>query len=140
VVTILVAFVAPLVAWAVAQRQIQVTARETWMREFRQQAAEILRNAGLRDGEQVYAAQRLAYNAMCLLIAEKAPDYDEFLARLEDVAFPAVAPDLREEFAVAAAEIVRRERAEIAADPGVWRGLRSSFGWRARPDPTLSRP
>ena len=135
VVTILVAFVAPLVAWAVAQRQIQVTARETWMREFRQQAAEILKNAGLRPSEEpyvqeVYAAQRLAYNAMRLLIAERAPDYDDLLARLDIVASLSIAYEIREEFAVARCGGSAPRARGIAADPGVWRVLLANLGLR----------
>ena len=44
VVTILVAFVAPLVAWEVARQQIEVTAREAWMRDFRAEVAAYLSN------------------------------------------------------------------------------------------------
>jgi hypothetical protein len=43
VVAIPAVFVGPLVARANTQRQIRAAARETWMREFRQHAAEMLR-------------------------------------------------------------------------------------------------
>jgi hypothetical protein len=42
VVAILAVFVGPSVAWAVARRQLAVTARESWMREFREQVAVLL--------------------------------------------------------------------------------------------------
>ena len=42
-VVAILAVVGPLVARANTQRQIRAAARETWMREFRQHAAEMLR-------------------------------------------------------------------------------------------------
>ena len=33
------------------------------------------------------------------------------------------------------AHFIMRERAVLAADPGIWRAIRVSLGWTVRPDP-----
>jgi hypothetical protein len=124
------------------------------MREFRQHAAEILRNHGLHPSEadearDIFLARRLSYHAMRLLIAERAPLYDAFVPHLEamwkssdreaELNFP-------KEFTTAAADILQRERTAIVEDPGVWREVWNSLGldavaWRSWPwRPTQGGP
>jgi hypothetical protein len=134
IVTILVAFVAPLVTWAVARQQIAATAREAWMRAVREQAAIILANYGKRPGDprrtaEIETAKQISYYTMNLLILEreeKSPS--PLLSHLNrmwegDENFP-------QEFATAIANILVDERATIEADRGIWRGVWSALGRR----------
>lgn len=126
VVAILAVLFGPLVARSNAQRQIRATARGDWMRDFRQHAAELLRNHGLRPGDgtrefEVRVAMRFSYSALRLLIAEKAPQYDEFISNLDDMMKYQSGDSEKEKFAAASADILRRERAAIMEDHGVWR-------------------
>jgi uncharacterized FlgJ-related protein len=55
------------------------------------------------------------------LIAEKAPQYDEFISNLDDMMKYQSGDSEKEKFAAASADILRRERAAIMEDHGVWR-------------------
>jgi hypothetical protein len=146
VVTVLVALVAPLTTWLVAQRQIGVTAREAWMREFREQLAALLSIMAVhRDHMRTHSSEdpekvkRLAeindamlphWHTLRLLIAEKGPQYAEFMPTFEcAMNAPVMAAAARvHELYTAAEDILRRERAAIAADPGLWRMMRNTLG------------
>ena len=106
VVAALAVFFGPLVTRANTQRQIQVTAREAWMREFREQVAQFIAGtantdhvtAGTREAGEVHAggdaratrlvigelvenvrATQASTSAVRLLIAEKGAQYVEFV-------------------------------------------------------------
>jgi hypothetical protein len=65
VVAILAVFVGPSVARTNVQRQIRATAKENWMREFRQQAvALICAHAALRDHSRASTAKASARAAL----------------------------------------------------------------------------
>lgn len=128
VVAILAVFFGPLVARWNVQRQIRATAREAWMRDFRQHAAELLKNHGLRPGDgarefEIRVAMRFSYSALRLLIAEKTPQYDEFISHLDDMMKYQSGDSEKEKFAAASADVLRRERAAIMGDHAVWRKL-----------------
>jgi hypothetical protein len=134
VVAILAVFFGPLIAQANVQRQIRATARETWMREFRQHAAELLKNHGSMPSDAARAfefrvAMRLSYNALRLLVAERAPQYDGFISHLDDMM--RYQGDFGDQFTAAAADILQRERAAIMEDPRVWREIWISLGFGA---------
>jgi hypothetical protein len=60
VVAILAVFFGPLVARASVQRQIRVTSREAWMREFREKVAEFLSSYAAHRGYVIsFPAPRL---------------------------------------------------------------------------------
>ena len=118
-VAALAVFFGPLVARANTQRQIQVTAREAWMREFREHVAQFIAGtantdhvtAGTREAGEVHAdgdaratrlvigelvenvrATQSSTSAVRLLIAEKGAQYVEFVEvmnRLHAVALAA---------------------------------------------------
>ena len=143
VVAILAVFFGPLVARANLKQQLAVTGREAWMREFREQVAALLadrqtiRTRGPPsdlDGERrqmdlIYSMRR-PYHAIILLIAER--EHSEFIQTLKDIMSTQGTDSeqyVREQkFTTAAADLLRRERAAIAADPGMWRISRDSLG------------
>jgi hypothetical protein len=129
---------AVLMARANLFRQIQVTAREGWMREFREQVAEF---CGLEVARRKHERSLLAGNldrrplliaandamepckaAIRLLIAEKGAQYELFVSVMEKLAAAkdAVAETYFRELTEAAAAILRCERAAIE-DLGMWR-------------------
>jgi hypothetical protein len=137
VVSILAVFFGPLVAWTVARQQSIVAVRETWLREFRERVAALLsayeaflihiqtHTTGDPEKENQLAdindAQRLPYFSIRLLIAERGHEYTEFISsidRLRAATSDQVA-SRREELFRAAEDTLQRERAAIAADPGV---------------------
>lgn len=145
VVAILAVFFGPLVAWSVAHQQMIVTAREVWMREFRQQVATILStywrflaHTEKHTWDQPEEARRLAainddmrspYYAISFLIAEHGNQHTAFirtLARLMQ-ANKDEAPHHLKQVADAAEAILQQERAAIAAT-SVWSALRNSLG------------
>jgi hypothetical protein len=114
-VAILAVIAGPLVSWLVARQQIAVAEREAWMREFRQQTAELLKNCGLRPDEprqgfEFWLARRLSGGVLRMLIAERAPQYDDFLLHLDALIADDGDHAVRDHFAAAAADILRRER------------------------------
>ena len=159
VVAILAVFIGPLVTWAVTRQQIAVTARETWMREFREKVAVFLSSsAAFRvhvkhhttgDPEkekrlaEINDAGTPSYHTICLLVAEKGSQYAAFVQIMDRLgaAAPEKAAFHVREVGAAAEDILRRERAAIAADPGVWGGLATSLGFgRFRlPTPAVTR-
>jgi hypothetical protein len=141
VVAILAVFFGPLVARSNVQRQIRAAAREAWMRDFRQHAAEMLKNHGLRPGDgarefEVRVAMRFSYSALRLLIAEKAPQYDQFIPHLDDMMKYQSGDSEKERFAVASADVLRCERAAIMGDHRAWRRIYIRLGayLRGRPE------
>jgi hypothetical protein len=154
VVTVLVAFVAPLVTWAVAQRQIAVTAREAWKREFREQVAALfsimavyrdhIRDHAVLDPEsrkrrdELYDALTFRWHGIRLLIAEKG-QYAAFVPIVQhaiDSPTMEAAAKVRELYA-AAEKILQCEQAAIATDPGALRALWASLGLRGWRQPRL---
>ncbi len=149
VVAILAAFFGPLVTWTIARRQIALTARETWMRQFREQVAALLtaydrfvihtqsHTTGDPEKErrlvEVTDAQRLPYHALRLFIAERAPEYDDFRNALDQLlTAPADIIEVRKATLVMAAEmILQKERAAITDAPAIWRELCNSLGLRS---------
>lgn len=157
VVTILVAFVSPIVVWAVARQQIVVAAREAWMRELREQFATIMAHyvtVQIVDSHAMHldtsdpaskdAMQRLseisrAAHVIRFLIRERGWHDEKFIGVIDALVrsvgtagrhepnMAAFAAEM-EAFAVGATAILQRERAEIATDPGVWRVLWTSLG------------
>ena len=130
--------------------QIQVAAREAWMREFREQVATIMahyvrvqvtdshvRHLDTDDPAGKDAIARIAEISRCaqvirLLIRERGSQDEEFLQGVDALLKRvwAAEPDAPEKaaFAVGATAILQRERAAIEA-PGKWRNGRGAFGW-----------
>jgi hypothetical protein len=147
VVAILAVFVGPLVAWAVARQQIAVAARETWMREFRENVAAFLtgyaafrehirsHTTGDPEKERRFAeindVTNPSYHVIRFLIAEKDPQYTAFVETLDALsnAPSDKAADRRRELIAAVEGILRCERAAIATDPGVLRTLWAIVGF-----------
>jgi hypothetical protein len=144
VVTILVAFVSPVVVWAVARQQIVVAAREAWMREFREQVAAIIAcyarvqdipaaDLDAKDEDTAHVLELIrCVHVLRLLIHERGAQYEEF-RRIVDIfhnRIGDVEPDkaAMKSFIAGAEGILRRERAAIEIDPGVWRVLWTSLG------------
>jgi hypothetical protein len=132
VLSIIVAILAVLVALVNAQRQLQVAAREAWMREFREHVSQILsaittsHSVKAVGGEaapppvvtEMAGSVMASFQAINLLIAEKGTHagFMQVLSRL--LVDRLYEPDLSmhiTEVGRAAADILRRERA--AADP-----------------------
>jgi hypothetical protein len=148
VVAILAVFFGPLIARANVQRQLQVAAREAWMREFREQVAAMLTSrqalgrrvsllgrTAVDDPEQERQrdALYLAFDQLRLLLAEKGAQHETMLEtanRLVQEDYGNKAEPWHK-FAADAADILRHERAAIVADLGVWREIRISLGLAA---------
>jgi hypothetical protein len=140
-VTILAVFVGPLMTWTIARRQIEVAAREAWMREFREKVAAFIyaydnflihirtHTTGDTEKEKQLAdinnAQRLPYHTIRLLIAEKGTQYTAFGTSIDRLLSSTTNEiDARREVLFKAAEsILQQERAAIAANPGIWNAL-----------------
>jgi hypothetical protein len=146
VVTILVAFVAPLVTWEVARRQMEVTAREAWMRDFRAEVAAYLSNyvaykrsriamdgAILVHRAELHETLSRRHNAIRLLIAERGAEHAAFLQSMDNLseASESEATHRTQELMIAAVAILVRERAATEADPGMWRALWIRLGLTA---------
>jgi hypothetical protein len=151
VVAILAVFFGPLVARANTQRQIRATAREAWIREFREQAATLMaakaapgffdpsdQSRGRRRGAEVIDMQNSAFFALRILIAEKGTKYEAFAEPLrrflesKSIGKPVEevsgrAPLLEgEEFVSAAADILQRERAATGVEGApLWARLKT---------------
>ena len=141
-------FVGPLVAWAIARQGVTIAARETWIRELRENIAAFLsgyvafrihirtHTTGDPDKEKRLAeindSMNPPYHALCLLIAERGTEYEAFGQAIENlVNAPAnTVADRRREFMQEAERILRAERAACAADPGVWSALWSGIRGR----------
>jgi hypothetical protein len=150
VVAILAVFFGPLIARANVQRQIRVTAREAWLREFREQVAALLsddialkeqaKGQTTGDPETLEAIRIMAprYNAIRLLVAERGLHHEAFMASIDRFLG---APDTqaatlpRQEFTQAVTDFLQRERATIDADP--WRHALAA--WRGRAATLWSR-
>ena len=86
VLSLSIALAAVLTTWAVARQRIQVEAREAWMRAFREQVAQFLTSvmrgvrpeAGMAAPAEEIRSATLSFNVTKLLLAEKAPQYDDF--------------------------------------------------------------
>jgi hypothetical protein len=145
VVAILAVIVGPLVAWTVAQRQIAVTAREAWMREFREHTAALLdihnslflqrRSTPLTEDDGVLGAERAAkrraeiiqsmgrpYLTIRLSLAERGSEHDGFVQTLETFMKTRGSRDIAPGFTQAATDVLLRDRAEIATIT-LWRAL-----------------
>jgi len=133
---------AVLMARANLQRQIVVAAREAWMREFREQAAQhltsVMRIPRTRGTEAQLVEIRsatLSSHVIKLLLAEKAPQYDGFeriMNRLLEATGPGAeraSPERVAEFGSNAAHILRNERALIEAKRRMIPGV-GAIGWR----------
>jgi hypothetical protein len=172
VVTVLVAFVAPLVTWVVTRQQIAVTAQETWMREFRAKVAALVtstiaesrakraihnaRESGVEKDKllaevnekrllEIRDAMYSYVQEVKLLIAEKGSQYEafartlsEFLLSDANCSFESLNPRKKiseREVLEEAENVLKRERAIIETDPGVfrsvWIALRAQF-WGGR--------
>jgi hypothetical protein len=144
---------AVLMARANLQRQLQVTVRQTWMRDFREQVAQFMawhralklrqmHHGSLPPGDREKNARQTeiqdgmlhTFHAIYLLIAERDEDeqHTAFVQSLLEFVNP---PNEQEEEARAqaivggAAAILRRERGTIEAPGRWWRArLRSGFG------------
>ena len=156
VVAILAVFFGPLVGRANIQRQLQVTSREAWMRDFRELVAQFLTSvmrraraeAGTSAETKELRSATLSFFVTKLLLAEKgAPQYDDFeqlmnrllRATAGRAAGEPTAPEFNE-VGEAAGLLLRRERAMIgAAEPvnvGAQLGAWSQFvAWCRRPPP-----
>jgi hypothetical protein len=156
VVSLVVGIGAVLMARANVQRQIQVTTREAWMREFREQVA------GFLDHFEVYQKrsnwlscsntattldEKRHADAECreaqagfghhfkvirLLIAERGSQYATFVRLVSDLLENSNDTSLEQlgregELTTAAEDIMRSERAAIEVDPW-WPVLRRSVG------------
>jgi hypothetical protein len=143
IVAILAVFFGPLVAIANVQRQIRATAREAWMREFRERVSQFRTSVMLRaraeggtaaEAEEIRSAT-LSFHVTKLLIAEKAPQYDEFerlinrLLAATGRAGERAPPELVNEFGNTAASILRRERGLIEAKQRMIIPGFGAFGW-----------
>lgn len=153
-ITFLVAFIAPLIAWAVARQQINVAAREAWLREFRNQVAAFLAaDASLRRHAPTHTTgdpekeQRLAaindalspaYYVLKLLVAEKGESWEGIGRTLDAVmnADEKKARALRKSLLTEAQAILSSERENIAADRGMLGALKAAL----RPAPRPERP
>jgi hypothetical protein len=146
VVAILAVFVGPLVTRANVQRQIQVAAREAWMREFREQVAGFLGDfAAYREAVHWLAskptitweegrkeedekrlkandAMRRHYHVIRLLVGERGQhaEFIQILGRPLQVPLDDRALEPAEAITSAAAAILQHERAIIEADQGMW--------------------
>jgi hypothetical protein len=141
-----------LVTWTVAQRQITAAARGAWLREFREKTAAFLY---AYDTFFIYAttgkhttddpekeaklasindAQRLPYQAIRLLIAEKAgkAKYLEFVASMERLLHATVndVSARRDELFRAIKQILESERASIEKSRSIWSDLSVTLGLR----------
>lgn len=132
VVAVLAVFVGPLVVWTVARRQLAVTAREAWMRQFREQVAALLtaydrfvihassHTTGDLEKEtrlsEITDAARLPYHTLRLFVAERAPQYDQFKIDMDQLLSAEVnVIDQRKNALVSAAELIlQTERAATA--------------------------
>jgi hypothetical protein len=160
VVAILAVFFGPLVARANTHRQIRVTTRENWMREFREQVAQFLAviasvktvgpALGAAERSELGRTLQTSVQTVALLIAEKG-QHAEVMGIMNRLAPEAMRPrdetdltdfaDLMTEVSIAAANVLRRERSAIAEDPGVWREVWISLGLDAVAWPAwLRRP
>ena len=140
VVAILAVFFGPLIARANTQRQLQVAAREAWMREFREQVAALLNRSGVLIAEGSTAPfdpemTRYVY-VIRMLIAEKGEQYAPFVGIMNRLLGT---PTFMDQLAAAATDILRQERAAAAEDPGVWREVWISLGLDAVAWPAWSR-
>lgn len=135
VVAILAVFFGPLVARANVQRQIEVAAREAWMREFREKAAqvvawwdafELLKRADKANDAAMAErldALLLAFHAMRFLVLEKGGQHAQFQEAMDRFLH---SPDDQKEqhlpqIAVAVGEVLLRERAAIETDQAIIR-------------------
>ena len=134
---------AVLVARANMQRQIQATAREAWMREFRERVATLLANEhllhalrrqtyGIAEAErhlsELEAMRVTAHQVIILLIAELAQrglPHSEFTEALGRFLSAPGEKEAADELTIAAAVILMGERAAIEA-PGRWRAWQRS--------------
>jgi hypothetical protein len=148
-VALIAVFFGPAVAWAIARQQIAVTAREAWMREFREKVAVFLSSNAefrahvLRDTTSDPENQKClagikdvmtpCYHVIRLLVAEKGghPTFLQTMLRLVEEPHEATA-SLTRQFATEAEEILQCEREAITTEPSVWRGLRTSLGLDAK--------
>jgi hypothetical protein len=155
VVAILAVFFGPLVARANVQRQIRATAREAWMREFREKVAMFLIQslamrghqkardlpitdpAGKAAHESLLALEQCFY-VIHLLIQERGIQHQKFLPPLSNLHNKALSGEPRASEAAVlqsvAGIILQRERSAIEV-PGRWRSwLRHRLGavkqWR----------
>lgn len=145
---------AVLMARANVHRQIEVATREACMREFREQVAQVL--AGIMNAKaaggaladaavasEIARAATVSFHAVGLLIAEKGTQYGGFMEimnRLLVVANrPADAtdwfdlPDRITEVSVAAANILRQERA--LTEVNAWPSWSRFVAWLRRDPP-----
>jgi ABC-type sugar transport system permease subunit len=153
VVSLVVGVGAVLMARANLQRQIQVAAREAWMREFREQVAALLTSfAAIEDDMKDFLSERgrdekrhaeiesawvRGHHLIRLLIAEKGTQYAAFVQIMNDMYQGALskhggpeAPGREQAFYTAAEDILRRERLAIEGTCGRERERRIGAGRR----------
>jgi hypothetical protein len=145
---------AVLVARANLQRQIQATAREAWMREFREQvaaflsAAQVLKlhvasHTGAPEAEKIPAELRdamgLAYHTIRFLIAEKGEQqHADFIQSLDGLLLAPADQEvsITQKLTMATTDILRRERAVIETDQAIrWQPWLQLKAWLARDPP-----
>lgn len=143
----LAVFVGPMVTWAIARQQIAVTAREAWIKEFREAVATLItaydefvlftRTYSSDDPQQqqklafLNETQRLPYHKIRLLIAGHDQPHTAFPGLVEGMLQSERDSNAGRRNAVvdAAAVILRKERSIIEDDPGIWSVLRASLKW-----------
>jgi hypothetical protein len=124
------AIVVSLVAVLMARANLQWQAQETWIRDFREQVATLMaakaapgfydpadQSRGRRRAAEITDKQNSAYFAICLLVAEKGTKYEAFAEPLNRLLSSTGEAEDSREFVTAAADILRRERATLDADP-----------------------
>lgn len=145
-VAILAVFLGPVVAWAIAQRQIAIAARETWLREFREKVAALL---SAYDSFVIHAAkhtsgnvederrltelndkQRLPYHAILLLIYENGEkEYSDLISNMEKLLQSRTneVRENKEKFFKSSISILKKEGDYISKDPGIWHSVFKVF-------------
>ena len=153
VLSLVVAILAMLATLVNVRLQLKAAAREAWMREFREQVAQLLTaiinghiikkeggavtaDVGVRV--EIAGSTSSSFQAISLLIAEKGLHHTGFMLKLSDllVAYNLNEPDLSgliNKVSSAAADILQRERA--AADP-----LSRFMAWCRRKPPRRDNP
>jgi hypothetical protein len=153
-----VAALAVFVARTNVQSQLQVTARETWMRDFRQQVAAMRTSRQAlgrqspkdttddpeqeRRREALFDSYYLAIDLVRLLLAERTgTQFETMLEATDRLIERDLDPGQKEHwdrYNAAVQDLLRRERAAIVNDTrGWWRALGVGLGFTRRDDPDL---
>jgi hypothetical protein len=146
IIAILAVFLGPVISWAIAARANGISAREAWIREFRENLATLLAAydefvlfCGKYSSDnpiheetmvRLNSAQRVPYHKLRLLIAaHKNPDQgflntmDKMLTSTSDKN-----ASLRNDLSDAGAVVLRRENDLVLATPDIWAAIGTSLG------------